>query len=438
MSLVSKTDKTKLATRYVGKNSSSLTLPPQSRASATGAALGKPQTVISVSKARGERWAMRVRLNKDSTLERLRACGRRPTCSHVGLKASEGGAAAGYTGLETCGSVWACPVCSAKVARRRKEEVGLLVDVAQERDLVVSMLTLTQRHHQGQRLEMLWESLSYAWNRLTSLRRWKELRQQLGIVGYIRATEVTHGKAGWHVHTHVLILSEKNPNTTPLYFQRKQGRKKTPYPVEVMVAADFIAERWAKALAAKKVDFIKDLGGLDWQIARDAEAMGSYVAKMGGAGGGGLAAETTLGLFKKAKRGNRTPFQIFEDYMKSGEKRQDSADFGLWAEWERVSKGKRALVWSRGLRDWGEIGEEKTDEEIAAEDVGGDVLLLFDYSNWKRVYEAGSRKLLDAVEEGGLPLAISWLRKRGIRFIIPPGPDKNGGGGSGGPKNPDL
>ena len=363
---------------------------------------------------------MRDGLREVTTLRNLRKCGKTPVAPLVSLHGEAGGRS-GYGGLATCASVWACPVCSAKIAARRKDEVAQVIKWAEAQGLRVSMLTLTQRHHMGQKLNELWKALSYAWGRVTSGRRWVEFKEQLGVVGYVRAVEVTHGKHGWHVHQHVLVLSEKDPTVTPVFYQRKQGRARHPYPVEVTRSADFIADRWEAGLAKKGVDFLRDSGGLDWRTAEpgDAEAMGRYVAKLGTAGMGekdsaGLSAEVTLGGFKKARQGNRTPFQIAQDLLQNGE----AEDFALWLEWEKASYGKRALTWSQGLKEAALI-EEKTDEEIAEESPEGDTVLLLDKANWYKVREAGAVKLLHVLEKRGAKAARRWCKRRNIAYVLP-------------------
>jgi hypothetical protein len=325
--------------------------------------------------------------------------------------------------------VHVCPVCSAKIARHRKEELHAILDAALERGHAVSMLTLTQRHHAGQSLEYLWGSLSYAWNLTASGRGWSDFKTQLGLIGYIKAVEVTHGKNGWHVHQHVLIISEKNPEITPIFRQRKQGRRKTPYPVEVVMPAAFIGERWGRALKRKKLDFLQDRGGLDWRTAKpgEAQALGDYVAKLGGASSAakraktaeGVAKEATLGAFKKAKRGNRTPFQILADIGMMG----DVEDIEIWEEYEQASKGKRAMSWSKGIRDWAGLGEELSDEEIAEQEEGDGEIFNVDRTTWRRQVYPFAAYLLDLVEQKGVDAVYAWLDQRKIRYVVPPPPD---------------
>ncbi len=55
------------------------------------------------------------------TPERQRNCGIVPVGSQVEIRIKDGGAY--YCGVETCGNVWLCPVCSPKIHHRRAEEL---------------------------------------------------------------------------------------------------------------------------------------------------------------------------------------------------------------------------------------------------------------------------------------------------------------------------
>ena len=394
--------------------------------------LGKTQIVLPASNAvessrRSERWFLRGIMQEITEINRLKHCGRKPISNGVSLRMSQvdsGGHRAGYAGLETCGSVWACPVCAAKITHERQGELAAVIGKALDEGLHVSMLTLTQRHHKGQSLSDLWESLSYAWGRVTSGRKWIAFKEQLGLRGYARSVEVTHGKNGWHAHVHAIVITEFRPEVTPLFFQRKQGRRRTPYPVETVMPADYIADTWGAALAKKGIGFLRNRGGMDWQTAKPSEALGlaTYVAKFGEADGAAqnakaadqTANEATLGSFKKAKRGNLTPFQMLGEIALIGD--ADLVD--LWREYERVSKGKRALTWSRGLRDWAGLGQERTDEEIAEDEAGDDTVFTVENSTWGRV-RPHAAFLLDLAEQRGVAQVFEWLNKHKIPYWVP-------------------
>ena len=53
---------------------------------------------------------------------------------------------ASYAGLQTCGSVWVCPVCGAKVVERRRGEIQQAMAMHRACGGEVHLLTLTVPH----------------------------------------------------------------------------------------------------------------------------------------------------------------------------------------------------------------------------------------------------------------------------------------------------
>jgi hypothetical protein len=52
------------------------------------------------------------------------------------------------------------------------------------------------------------------------------------------------------------------------------------------------------------------------------------------------------------------------------------SDLAIWSEWERASRGRKAMGWSKGMRERLAIGQERDDEDIAAENDGDQVDLV--------------------------------------------------------------
>ncbi|TDB67152.1 hypothetical protein [Micromonospora sp. KC721] len=100
------------------------------------------------------------------------------------------------------------------------------------------------------------------------------------------------------------------------------------------------------------------------------------------------------------RKTSRTPLQILADFGTDGL----AADLDLWHEYERATAGKSALRWSRGLRALllPDV-DEQTDEEIAAEEVGGDTVAYLLPHTWYRLADipGAQSAVLDAVESDG-------------------------------------
>ena len=109
---------------------------------------------------------------------------------------------------------------------------------------------------------------------------------------------------------------------------------------------------------------------------------------------------------KKARLGGRTPFALLDDIVvnkRTGEVGPDYLDdLDLWHEWEKASKGKRQIAWSKGLRARllpAEEVVELTDEEIVEADLGGDEVAEIAGDVWRLIAaRRGDYKLLRAFE----------------------------------------
>jgi Replication protein len=353
---------------------------------------------------RRERYRLRYKLRRITNLKRVRACGHTPVGNPragptLRLSVLNGERVAGMTGLAHCGSVWACPACSAKIATRRAEELADVMRHALEQGCSASMVTLTMRHHEGQSLKDCWNALGKAWARVTSGKQWVSDQAAYGLVGWVKAVEVTHGKNGWHVHIHVLMI-----------WRDKIGQ----------AGAERVGQRmwnrWSRALQRYGFDSLRDSGGLDVRMATLQPGNGSglheYFVK--------LSHEITGGQAKLAKGGGRTPFQILSDAVEGL-----ADDLDLWWQWERASLGRRQIAWSKGLREWAKLMPEQTDEEIAQEELLGEDLLVI--PGWPKLRRSPDDvcDVHDAAERGGLAAAGRVLDRLGVEWFplqLPPKP----------------
>lgn len=122
------------------------------------------------------------------------------------------------------------------------------------------------------------------------------------------------------------------------------------------------------------------------------------------------------GQAKLARGGGRTPFQILSDALDNGE----AADVYGWWEWEKASQGRRQIAWSKGLREWANMGREQTDEEIAEEQLETEDVLFIEPDSWREMRTRPARvcDLLEVTEDGGYPAAMSWLDRHGLGYVV--------------------
>src|SRR4051795_6089819 len=345
---------------------------------------------------RRKRGQLRHQLRGTTTLSRLQDCGAK-TVNGLGgpiLRISGEGdeRIAGYAGLVTCGSVWACPCCSAKIAARRAEELSKVMRTVLTSGGSASLITLTMRHHQGHRLKDLWQALSAAWHGVISGKQWIADQELGGLLGWVRVVEATHGRNGWHLHVHALVCWDRS--------------------VSLELAQDIghrMWQRWTRVLERKGLTSWKHRGGVDVRMASlGTDNLAHYFNK--------LAREVTYSHMKES-RGGRSPFKILIDGLQTG----DASDLDLWGEWEQASYGRRQLTWSLGvhdLRKLADLGSEQSDEEVAEEDLAGEDVIALPHPTWEALLRAElTTDLLDAAEIAGVEGACAFLQMRGLDWL---------------------
>lgn len=334
---------------------------------------------------------------------RLRNCGRAARSNGAGVEirvtTDEGGRHAGFGNLQHCGMAWTCAVCSAVINANRQADISRALSAWYlgdgERSFgKVALVTLTMRHNKGHSLKALWDALSEAWNLVGSGRGWADdqmvhgervvkmvvkssgprprplVPKLCGRIPLIRVVEVTYGVFGWHVHIHAVLL-------LPM--------RATDASVAVLGVSMY--GRWSAGLRARGFDSQrfgwKD--GKRFELGVDARlihgdpsaALGEYFTKAVYS----ASMEVARSDMKSAHYGNRTPFAVLADIVRSG----DADDLDAWHEFERGSKGRRQITWSHGLRARllpDEPAVELTDQELVDQDHDGAAVVELNADLW--------------------------------------------------------
>lgn len=273
-----------------------------------------------------------------------------------------------YTNLQTCGSVWVCPVCAAKISESRRLELSGGLRKWQEAGGKVRHLIQTVRHHKGQSLEEVLEGIGKARKYMRNRKPWKKKVSHF-LAGTVRALEVTYGDNGWHAHIHELLLIRPGLGLGE-WLQMVNGLGE-------------IGGMWRDACLTAGMGEPDPVHGIRIQNGQYAAA---YAAKWG------LECEITKAHIKQARgRGGYTPFDLLREY-KGGDRGAKT----LFREYALAFKGKRQLVWSEGLKALLGI-VEASDEELAARTEEGDELGNLDLDTWRRVVKAKKRGELAAI-----------------------------------------
>jgi hypothetical protein len=260
------------------------------------------------------------------------------------------------------------------------------------------MLTLTMPHDAGDELKPMVRHVARAWSKVQAGAQFKRAKQRIGWVGSVAAREQTVGPNGWHVHLHVMLLTER-----PLV-----------HPISGKLGADaeafrqVVYDRWCNYITERneKTGVIYRKPSREHGVTLVVSHKDDYISKMG------LADELSRGSWKTAKeiRGHRTPFAILGAISDAHEAKREplARDVALWLEYARSMRGMRQLTYSRGLRDRYALGPEQTDMEIMDAEESPEaatVMVRLTDATWDKYLRNDDRlalELIEAAEDGGL------------------------------------
>jgi len=286
--------------------------------------------------------------------ERVSKCGHSLIASNATVCLGDNGAY--IAGVETCGSIWVCPVCAAKIAEGRRKEVAQCLDAHVRAGGEVYMGLFTIPHQSLESCESLKHFVARSWQKLLAGEPWLRAKRRFRIVGYIRALEITFGNNGWHPHIHALFLTQHLSDDERACFKFWLGK------------------RWAtvvERITGKQVNLAV---GYNLQKACAVSLAGDYVAKWG------VDSEISKAHLKTSKKGGRSPWQLLVN-AGNGDKAAEIA----FREYARVMKGARHLTWSRNLRSLYIITPELSDDELAKSEMpynGDRILGTIHRSTW--------------------------------------------------------
>lgn len=320
-----------------------------------------------------ERFALQAVARELLPSERVRHClrTRQRGAKHVEVWRSVEYRRAHYKKLQTCGSVWHCPVCAAKISERRRADLEAVTALHKAAGGGLALLTLTNSHSRADRLADLLQAQEQALRRFWADRASRRLFERLGVVGLVRAVEVTHGKAnGWHPHYHILLFLDSPRSVAQLEAIRLD-----------------LAQRWqdccrAAGLPLPDLEHGADIRGAEWAA--------RYASKWG------LEQEVTKGHVKKGRGDRATPWDLLRRALVG-----DQWAGALFQEFAQAFKGKRQLFWSAGLKDRYPV-EDADDSTLAAQVEDSAVMLgAFSAHQWRCIVRAGIRGHLLLVAEAG-------------------------------------
>ena len=322
-----------------------------------------------------------------------------------------------FSGLMNCANSRTCPVCSAKISERKSNEMRMAFNIARAEKLNISLLTFTAPHNSGDPLDDLKscisKSLELFWTGATA----KRFKVKYGIIGHIRSFEIRHGSNGWHPHFHIIIFSK---NELPHTLRDSKNRLEKEQSFEWLS----ILDRW-KSCCVRSGLSCPNMFGMDIQNGAHA---GEYISKFGSddeilqTKSGkkitwDMADEMTKGNVKTGRKGSSSPWDLLALSVDGETKEIQQENKRLFLFYARAMQGVNLIRWSRGLRNYFDLGAQMSDEEIIRiEEDKADLLCHLTSGEWEYIIKNNLRSLVLQLAENGGSDAIARLLYVGNEF----------------------
>lgn len=283
-----------------------------------------------------------------------------------------------------CGSSWSCALCAPVIRQQRALEIDGGLSRWLERGGGAVFVSLTLRHHLGDRLVDRLDVIARSWHLTAQGSAWKRWCAEVGYVGVIKAVEVTWTPAnGWHPHSHLVLITER-----PITDEQGQALHALLYG------------RWSQVAERNGFGTITKRRGVDVRPIVNEAQIGDYLVKLSVDPQNGWTAGLELARsdVKKGRTESWTPFGMLQEVLITGESRW----LRLFGEYEQATFGRASIRWSPGLRKrLCGSDDERSDVELAASE--GIDLHLVEWLGlravWNRAVRAGTESdLLDEIE----------------------------------------
>lgn len=303
----------------------------------------------------------------------------------VSVYRNEDGSGAAMTGLNRCGCIWTCPVCASKVAEHRRSELSGALVVHLRNGGAAYLVTLTFPHDADHPISELLEKFAKARQTFKNSRAYKRIlgvkrnpqgqiikQGTAGAIGAVTSMEITISQEnGWHPHIHMLVfanpqgLGEGDPLNDKGDLDSADIRELKTAWVNILLKSGLGSNDKITAMMGGTHD---NPTGRAFNV-RGGNQAAEYIAKYGRDERWGQSSEMTKHYAKKGGAGQRdgldhfTPFQLLA-WAGNG----DEWAIRKFLEYSAAIEGKRAVTWSPWLKKSLGCTDERSDEEIAADD----------------------------------------------------------------------
>lgn len=279
-----------------------------------------------------------------------------------------------FVGLQTCGSVWTCPVCANRIQEVRRQEIAAAMTYFYKAAKQACMVTFTFPHTAANSLKELLEKFSKSLHDFKSGKGWATFKNKNGFDGLIRSLEITRGGNGWHPHTHELLFIDKDINEDDF--------------------KNWMLKRWLSVCIKSGLVDANDIKKQEQFLEHSLDfkfncSTSDYLAKFDDKSNWGIDREIAKASTKQGKKDGMHPFELAHRGYNA-----------LFIEYTEAIKGRAQLFWSRGLKD--KIGlNDIQDEDITEENEDDNFIGSLDKDEWSKTVKTELRaKVLEMVEDG--------------------------------------
>ena len=276
-----------------------------------------------------------------------------------------------WTGIEHCNSLWACPLCSARIREGRRSEIQEGFENSKALGWKAWFVTFTVPHSIETPLATSLKALRSAY---AKMRRYSSLKSFWGSVeGVIKSTEVQVGSNGFHPHLHCVFFTSNDS----------------------LLDESKLKAAWAKAVVKEGLAKPNESVGV---VVKEATTAGisNYLSKVQE---NKVSLEMTRADLKSGRVNGKTewhcsPFDLLDTSVSlpiSLGQRQK-----LWVEFFKATKGVSAIRWSKGLKRKLSIGEVSDDELGALDPLYVEAQLTFLKKEYQRLFKERPELLAQA------------------------------------------
>ena len=365
--------------------------------------------------------------NLDGQVESTAKCFLIPRgTSEVSIEYDYGKHKARYGGLQTCTSVWVCPVHSWQIGKGRRDEL-VKASAIMEEDYYALHVVFTLSHNRHHYLRDSLGALTRVNQKYRRGWSWDNFRKETGYSYDVQGLEVTWGWLnGWHPHKHVQAYFLKSVVDELSYHHPETGELLLGVPALVVMVDEFATNRWLYMLEKDGQGFSasSERGVV---VKHSPQDISEYIAKFGYVPGKWRAEDEMTRSNSKLGRSDNdnqryTPFQLLEEYMLNGS--EWAAE--RWLEFVFTIKGRHQLDYMNGFKPFLKRNglTVLTDKELVEQEENSplyECLGRLNMHQWRQLNEKGLQPMfLDYVEfvEGDMGKVAQFLIEKGIDVSV--------------------